>query len=697
MRNMMMNHDIKVKDTFFLQTLQQLYNTRENGGPPGMEATGHLPVSPLGTPTPPDHHHHHHYPHHPLPSPIPRHGNTDLVSGVDVPLTDTPPQISDPGGGPNTKMTNKKIKTETMPKQNGSTGHPGSTGQLSPKDMSSLVHPDRRHLCPHCYKGFKSRQQLTQHNLVHTNVRKYHCKFCERSFKQLSHLHQHHRIHTGEKPYRCPLEGCDRAFPQLSNLQHHIRNHDKLVDSQFQCHLCDRAYPNEATLKAHNTRTHLHSKPLDLTQQQLQQQQHDHPGPTESPSPIPQSSPTSPSHQNLTGQVKPRKRKASRPQHLYMPPTMVPISTPLTPEEENSAEQKELDQYQERFPRDTSQDSSTHSCFGESQNGIHKSIPLSRVNLPNFDRTDLKMPNFSQSDKLPNFSQSDKMPNFSQADKLPNFSQSDKMPNFSQADKLPNFSQSDKMPNFSQSEKMQNYSESDKVPKFGESDKMPNFSQSDGKMSSNGQSEDKIVNHSQSAGKVLEISQSEGRNSPFSQSLGKIPNCHHQSEDRISNYNHWDARNIDDENHDDRSLRYSRMHQQTARGIDMNVFALSKSLSTGAAIVRPPMHMNTMMKSSHDHLLPLSRNNFDVAAFSRQQKSDQLQRHIHSPSPYIMSRRDPSHKGMYSSGWSVPLKSSALGVGIDRSEETHSDRSASQSPNLQGSHFSLDNFDEPMN
>ncbi|CAC5406498.1 ZNF362_384 [Mytilus coruscus] len=62
---------------------------------------------------------------------------------------------------------------------------------------AGLMNPDRRHMCPHCCKGFRSRQQLLQHSLVHTNLRKYHCNYCERSFKQLSHLHQHHRIHTG--------------------------------------------------------------------------------------------------------------------------------------------------------------------------------------------------------------------------------------------------------------------------------------------------------------------------------------------------------------------------------------------------------------------------------------------------------------------------------------------------------------------
>lgn len=68
---------------------------------------------------------------------------------------------------------------------------------------------DRRHVCPHCYKGFKSRQQLMQHNLVHSNLRKYKCNFCDKSFKQLSHVQQHHRIHTGQYFY---LSTCPNYF-----------------------------------------------------------------------------------------------------------------------------------------------------------------------------------------------------------------------------------------------------------------------------------------------------------------------------------------------------------------------------------------------------------------------------------------------------------------------------------------------------
>ena len=86
----------------------------------------------------------------------------------------------------------------------GQLGHMGRSPGHAPRGRppasmqnNGVISPDRKHVCPHCYKTFKSRQQLMQHNLVHSNLRKYRCNFCERAFKQLSHLHQHHRIHTG--------------------------------------------------------------------------------------------------------------------------------------------------------------------------------------------------------------------------------------------------------------------------------------------------------------------------------------------------------------------------------------------------------------------------------------------------------------------------------------------------------------------
>jgi len=57
---------------------------------------------------------------------------------------------------------------------------------------------EKSHKCVLCLKTFPTSQQLTQHTLVHSNVRKYPCRYCDKAFKQLSHVQQHQRIHTGQ-------------------------------------------------------------------------------------------------------------------------------------------------------------------------------------------------------------------------------------------------------------------------------------------------------------------------------------------------------------------------------------------------------------------------------------------------------------------------------------------------------------------
>ncbi|XP_059145045.1 uncharacterized protein LOC131932187 isoform X3 [Physella acuta] len=162
----------------------------------------------------------------------------------------------------------------------------------------NLVHTGvRKHICSFCDRAFKQLSHLQQHVRIHTGERKYMCKFCERGFKQLSHLQKHTRIHTGEKPYRCKFENCERAFAQLSNLQHHMRNHDDQVKKEatriHKCQICHRCYTNESSLKSHTLKMHIHIKPIDQ-----------HPLPT------------------------PKKRRKRKNKDLYGgAPTMVPVSS----------------------------------------------------------------------------------------------------------------------------------------------------------------------------------------------------------------------------------------------------------------------------------------------------------------------------------------------------------------------------------
>ena len=72
-----------------------------------------------------------------------------------------------------------------------------SSGELS-DDSRQLSQSDRQHVCMTCYKAFRNKPQLSQHELVHNNMRKHVCSYCDKSFKQICHLNQHIRVHTGK-------------------------------------------------------------------------------------------------------------------------------------------------------------------------------------------------------------------------------------------------------------------------------------------------------------------------------------------------------------------------------------------------------------------------------------------------------------------------------------------------------------------
>ncbi|CAG5120298.1 unnamed protein product, partial [Candidula unifasciata] len=106
---------------------------------------------------------------------------------------------------------------------------------------------EKTHPCLTCLKMFRSKQQLAQHSLVHTGIRKHICSFCDRAFKQLSHLQQHVRIHTGERKYVCQI--CNRAFKQMTHLQQHHIIHTG--ERKYVCQVCSRAFKQMTHLQQH--------------------------------------------------------------------------------------------------------------------------------------------------------------------------------------------------------------------------------------------------------------------------------------------------------------------------------------------------------------------------------------------------------------------------------------------------------------
>ena len=84
--------------------------------------------------------------------------------------------------------------------------------------------------CDVCYKIFRTKGLLTQHMLVHNNIRRFVCDVCDKAFKQKAHLKTHKRLHTGEKPYTCTMPNCDRQFAQATNLKLHLRSHENRLE-----------------------------------------------------------------------------------------------------------------------------------------------------------------------------------------------------------------------------------------------------------------------------------------------------------------------------------------------------------------------------------------------------------------------------------------------------------------------------------
>lgn len=60
-----------------------------------------------------------------------------------------------------------------------------------------------------------------------TNSKSFNCSFCHKSLSSRQNLREHEYIHTGHRPYRCQISGCNASFRQGSQLSLHKKCHLK--------------------------------------------------------------------------------------------------------------------------------------------------------------------------------------------------------------------------------------------------------------------------------------------------------------------------------------------------------------------------------------------------------------------------------------------------------------------------------------
>ena len=98
-----------------------------------------------------------------------------------------------------------------------------------------LIPGERPFLCGECGTGFTKNEHLKRHTQnVHLKLKPIVCDECEMTFADKYKLNMHKRKHTGETPFLCTI--CAKGFKRKETLENHMLMHKSNPDSKdFVC------------------------------------------------------------------------------------------------------------------------------------------------------------------------------------------------------------------------------------------------------------------------------------------------------------------------------------------------------------------------------------------------------------------------------------------------------------------------------
>ena len=79
-----------------------------------------------------------------------------------------------------------------------------------------------------CTRAYSSTFNLKRHiEKVHFGIKKFKCAYCEKHLSSKQNLIDHQNIHSGARPYQCDVPTCGIKFRQLSQFYLHKQMHNE--------------------------------------------------------------------------------------------------------------------------------------------------------------------------------------------------------------------------------------------------------------------------------------------------------------------------------------------------------------------------------------------------------------------------------------------------------------------------------------
>lgn len=137
---------------------------------------------------------------------------------------------------------------------------PQHSSEVTEDDSSVRRLVKKQHICKVCLKGFRRRDELVAHAVVHTDGRRFVCDICQRGYLRKSSLVCHRKTHTNSRPFECSV--CQKRFQYKRALNTHSAVHSG--ERPFECSVCQRRFNDKRALNAHSA-VHTGESPLECS------------------------------------------------------------------------------------------------------------------------------------------------------------------------------------------------------------------------------------------------------------------------------------------------------------------------------------------------------------------------------------------------------------------------------------------------